>query len=357
MTSASFFFVFVALACSLIAVHGLPGIADPAGVETPPFEDPKGQTSDLGVENQDFGGQTPIAPHPREVSESMLPSGAAPEPALHTPNVVPAGAKPEHGGTDPTLPTAKSTAKTGTDPKKTVAGKEHPRTSRGTIVIVIDDVGYNMDQLEPFLKFPGSITMAVLPNVPYTKKAAEATVRSGKELILHQPMEAIGDLNEGDGALLAGMSRADLVRTIEKNMMQVPGAIGVNNHMGSAATRDALIMETLLDTSRRLGLYFLDSMTIRDSLASPTAALMRMKIWERDVFLDNQPDRDYMVRAVEEGKRIASRYGRAILIGHVWSAELADTLMDLYPGLVEEGFTLSTISKIMQEEARENPGD
>jgi hypothetical protein len=37
------------------------------------------------------------------------------------------------------------------------------------------------------------------------------------------------------------------------------------------------------------------------------------------------------------------------MIGHVWSAELAQTLSDLYPQLVEQGFSLSTISRIMMD--------
>ncbi len=35
------------------------------------------------------------------------------------------------------------------------------------------------------------------------------------------------------------------------------------------------------------------------------------------------------------------------MIGHVWSSELAAVLEELYPELVEQGFSLSTISKIM----------
>ncbi len=39
------------------------------------------------------------------------------------------------------------------------------------------------------------------------------------------------------------------------------------------------------------------------------------------------------------------------MIGHVWSAELAQTLMDIYPQLIEEGYSLSTISHYMIKSA------
>ena len=45
----------------------------------------------------------------------------------------------------------------------------------------------------------------------------------------------------------------------------------------------------------------------------------------------------------------SEKRGYAIMIGHVWSAELAQTLSDLYPQLVDQGFSLSTISRIMMD--------
>jgi len=50
-----------------------------------------------------------------------------------------------------------------------------------------------------------------------------------------------------------------------------------------------------------------------------------------------------------------------VMIGHVWSAELAQTLADVYPNLIEEGYSLSTISKYMMQSAagdtNARPGD
>jgi hypothetical protein len=44
--------------------------------------------------------------------------------------------------------------------------------------------------------------------------------------------------------------------------------------------------------------------------------------------------------------KIAERRGSAIMIGHVWSNELAQILTEMYPELVSQGFSLSTIAKI-----------
>lgn len=223
------------------------------------------------------------------------------------------------------------------------------RKTRGILVFVIDDAGHNEWQLKPFLALPGPVTIAVLPNLPFTTKAAESVTKAGKELLLHQPMEAMAGLDPGIGSIRADMDDATIRRVLRNNLAQVPGAVGVNNHMGSRATSDVRVMSTVLDELATAGVYFLDSLTIGDSVVQSVASLMRQSIWERSVFLDNTPDRASMLHYIAEGTKIAEKRGYAIMIGHVWSAELAQTLADLYPQLMDQGFSLSTISRIMMD--------
>ncbi len=230
-----------------------------------------------------------------------------------------------------------------------------PRTRTGagtkTLIFVIDDAGNNYDQIEPFLKLPFPLTVAVLPDLSYSERDAEAVLAAGKELILHQPMQAVGGQNPGPGALAIGMNAEEVRSIIDANLRTVPGAVGMNNHMGSAATSDLSLMEEVTAVAKAHGIYYLDSLTVSDSAVPLAASREGIRYWERSVFLDNSTDRVSIVRAVEEGKRLASKNGSAIMIGHVWSADLAQTLMDLYPRLVEEGFSLSTISRYMLSEA------
>jgi polysaccharide deacetylase 2 family uncharacterized protein YibQ len=211
-----------------------------------------------------------------------------------------------------------------------------------------------MKQLEPFLALSFPVTVAVLPGLPNSEKAARAVRASGKELILHQPMEAIGGQNPGPGALRLGMGAQEVERTIEANLLTVPGAVGMNNHMGSAVTADLGIMESVEEVAKSRGIYYLDSLTISGTAVARAASEAGIRYWERDVFLDNSPDRASIVRAVEDGKKRATKDRPAIMIGHVWSAELAQALTDLYPQLVAEGYSLSTISRFMVQEAAED---
>lgn len=234
---------------------------------------------------------------------------------------------------------------------------ERPVRPRGRIVIVVDDAGYNLEDLEPFLKFPGPLSIAVLPGLPHSAEAARRVKAAGKELLLHQPMEALGGEDPGPGAIRADMDELTIAAVIADNLSTVPGAVGMNNHMGSAVTRNPEAIRAVLETARAAGLYYLDSLTVSDSMVHSVASHLNLKTWERDVFLDNYPERAVMLKQFDDGVKHAEKKGLSVMIGHVWSAQLAQTLVDLYPGLIEQGFSLSTISRIMLEDSDEDPGD
>lgn len=222
-----------------------------------------------------------------------------------------------------------------------------PPKHKGSLAIVLDDAGNNLRELEPFLKFPGPLTIAVLPGLPYSAEAARRIRAAGKEVILHQPMEAVGGQNPGPGAIYAGMSRDEIEAVLKHNLAEVGPVVGMNNHQGSKITADERIMEIVLAFCRRNGIYYLDSRTTADTVVPTVAERLGIRIGERDVFVDNIQEKAAMIRFMEEGLQKAEKKGAAIVIGHVWSNELAATLSELYPELIAQGFSLTTISRIM----------
>lgn len=233
--------------------------------------------------------------------------------------------------------------------KKQTESGHQPKKPHKVLIIIIDDVGYNLFQLEPFLQFPGPISFAILPSLDYTQKAETLIYKAGKEILLHQPMEAIGNLDAGPGAIVSTMDDATIQRVIADNLAQLPLARGVNNHMGSLISQDERIMARVLDECRKTGLYYLDSVTIGNSVARKVARSMHFRIMERTVFLDNNPDKPSIQKQIREAADIAEKRGYAVMIGHVWSNELAQTLIELYPHLIESGFNFSTISDFLME--------
>ena len=247
----------------------------------------------------------------------------------------------------PEKPSAGAAVSVASGRSEPVPEKPVPPKRKGTLVFVFDDAGHNLRQLEPFLRLPFPITIAVLPGLEYSRSAAERARAAGKEVILHQPMQAVNlSYDPGPGAIRQGMNGDEIRAIVRKNLDEVGPVKGLNNHEGSLITSDPVAMGAVLDVARERGIYFLDSRTIANTAAPAVAKERNMSIWERAVFLDNIQERDSIIDAVGSGLKIAERKGAAIMIGHIWSNDLAEILADMYPELVSQGFSLSTIANI-----------
>jgi polysaccharide deacetylase 2 family uncharacterized protein YibQ len=222
--------------------------------------------------------------------------------------------------------------------------QEYAAGDRGTLVLVLDDAGNNTDYLADYLAFPGPLTLAVLPQLDYSVESAVRAVAAGKEIILHLPMEAVGGMNPGPGAVNTSMSDREILVAVEENLSSVPGAVGVNNHMGSAATADERVMEIVLAEVRRRGLYFLDSRTTAQTVAPRIAAYLDTPFVERDVFLDNERDREAILSSLSVALRLAAEQDTVVMIGHVTDGELASVLAEVYPVLEARGYRFGFLS-------------
>jgi len=74
------------------------------------------------------------------------------------------------------------------------------------------------------------------------------------------------------------------------------------------------------------------------------------------LLLDNEKGGDAIPLPVE-GRKISPAPSRAVLLGQAWSADLAETLMEIYSQLFTEGFTLEDVSKLVQDPSDDRPGD
>ena len=286
--------------------------------------------------------------HPAPAEEAEAATPPAPVPPIHPPGVreqapVPA---PEVRPARAVLPPAPEPR-----PDVTTPMRDTPVApgSRGALVFVIDDAGNNLRDLEPFLNFPGSLTIAVLPGLPYSAEAARRIRAAGKELFLHQPMESIGGTNPGPGAIMAGMDRDEIREVINRNLDELGPVAGMNNHEGSRITMDEEAMKTILALSRERGIHFLDSRTTAETAAPSVARQLGMAIGERDIFLDNLQDRESIMYFMNRGLSRAQQRGWAIMIGHAWSPELAPLLKEMYAVLIEQGYSFSSVAEIITQ--------
>jgi hypothetical protein len=215
------------------------------------------------------------------------------------------------------------------------------------LYVVIDDVGNNLAQLEPFLETDLPMTFAVLPQRRYSGLAVSRIAAAGEEAILHLPMEARNGNDPGAGAITTSLNSQQISARLTDNLTSVPGVIGVNNHMGSKATADRQTMEAVFRYLKSRNLFFLDSRTTAETVGKSMADKFQVSFAERHVFLDNEPNRDYIRQAVEQGMDIARKRGHAVLIGHVMVTEVAEVLEEMYPFIRDEGFDLHHLSDLV----------
>ncbi len=234
-----------------------------------------------------------------------------------------------------------------------VSGEISAETTRemtkGTIVFIIDDFGYRNDEIsDGFLDLDVPITCAIIPghrnSGPFAKKAVE----SGKEVIIHMPMESHSDpAGEDDYILRTSMTSAEVENRIRLAYEDIPEAIGMNNHQGSKATEDGRIMRVLGLTLKELGKFFVDSRTTASSLGEQTMTDLGVKTRRRNVFLDNEFDPALIREQLDELVEKSDRWGVAVGIGHAKEATL-NVLQAEIPRLKEAGYQFEFASSVVR---------
>ena len=120
----------------------------------------------------------------------------------------------------------------------------------------------------------------------------------------------------------------------------------MNNHEGSLITEDETRIGAVLETANQMGMYFLDSRTSSQTRVPQAAMSMGYGYYQRDIFLDNQKTKENIISELKKGLVIANKKGHAIMIGHIWSADiLPGVLNEVYPILKSKGYRFATVSK------------
>lgn len=218
----------------------------------------------------------------------------------------------------------------------------------GKIAIVLDDWGYTLKQMPILESIHQPMTVAILPGLPYSTTVAQRAHSNGKQVILHQPMEAKDpSVPKEASTLSSGMSKEELIGRLDQSLATVPFAKGVNNHQGSKATADPVLMERVLGELKRRGLYFLDSYVTNQSVCLEVSRRLKLPFVKRAVFLDNDSSPAAIQQRVLELAKVASTKGQALGIGHDRPHTLA-VLRQMVPALKKAGYTFVYASQLAQ---------
>ena len=226
--------------------------------------------------------------------------------------------------------------------------------ARGHLAIVIDDVGRELHLFEQLLALRYPLTFSVLPGAIYApgvQLRLRGDRRRYREVMLHLPMEPARPeaMSEGAEAQETFLRRHDdpatLRAKVEEALARVPAAVGVNNHMGSALTRDAAAMAEVMQVLDERSLYFLDSRTIGDTRAEEIARVAGVPTLHREVFLDHDPSAEAIEAALDQAARLSLDHP-VVVIAHP-SAEVVEILGRRLPTLHAEGVGVYPLSRLV----------
>ncbi len=184
------------------------------------------------------------------------------------------------------------------------------------VAIVVDDLGRSVAQVDRLLAIGAPMSYAVLPFEPRTREVAARLAAAGAEILVHLPMEADGGDNPGPHAILERLDTRRIAARTEQAIAAVPGAVGLNNHMGSKITADESAMRAVLGVVARHGLFFLDSRTTVETRAFDWARDLGIPAARRDVFLDDDLDAGAIAEQFHRLLELARANGAAVAIGH-----------------------------------------
>jgi len=233
-------------------------------------------------------------------------------------------------------------------PKKEIAKVTTvPAKLKGKIAIVLDDWGYNLNNLAIAAEIKYPLTASILPNLSFSRAASDDLKRIGFEIILHLPMEPHERFSLEKNTILTSFSAFQISAIIEKDLNSIDYCVGVSNHMGSKATEHPRTMQAVFQEIKKKQLFFLDSLVSSKSICSGLAAENQIRFVKRDIFLDNQENPSYIKGQLIKLKNKAREYGQAVGIGHDRKITLL-VLKEMMPELEKEGYKFVYLSELVK---------
>src|SRR6185295_6960900 len=122
----------------------------------------------------------------------------------------------------PSAPSAQA-RRDGASPLRTLPPSSSPG-GVARIAILIDDLGNDRAAVDRIAAWTWPVSTAVLPALPDSAETARELERSGKEILLHLPMEPKGfpQVRPGPGVVLRSQSDEEIARTLADDLDSVP---------------------------------------------------------------------------------------------------------------------------------------
>lgn len=182
------------------------------------------------------------------------------------------------------------------------------------LAIIIDDMSLK-SQVVAVENLHIPLTMSFMP--PRTGRAESARLADAENFyMVHLPLEALNFTKEEPDTLHVGDSQQKISERIKEIKRIFPKVKYLNNHTGSKFTSNEVAMNRLIFALKNNNIQFVDSRTTGQTEVPKVMENFGLRYISRDVFLDHQTDKSYILKQIKEAIRIAKLHGTAIAIGH-----------------------------------------
>ena len=148
--------------------------------------------------------------------------------------------------------------------------------SRSFITLILDDAGENLSLAKECMDLPFPVIFSIWPKSTYAVSIAVLAHEKGLPVYLHQPMEALPrggmKVDIGKQGLYTDMSFEEIRDILYENIVSLPYAQGLNNHMGSKFTLNETAIIKFYKAVQEIKPYF----SVLDSLTVPQSKLYRI---------------------------------------------------------------------------------
>jgi len=188
------------------------------------------------------------------------------------------------------------------------------KSTKPKLVIIIDDVTTKR-QVNSILNLGYTVNMAFLPPTKGHKNSAKIALNLEYHMI-HLPLQASSLRYEEENTLHIKDSIGTIENRIKSLRKLYPNTLYLNNHTGSKFTANQVAMDKLFKVLKKYNYTFLDSRTTAKSVAKESAKKYAVKMFSRNIFLDNNKNKKYIQNQLKKAIKIAKKKGLAIAIGH-----------------------------------------
>ena len=225
----------------------------------------------------------------------------------------------------------------------------HTTNGKVQIALVLDDCGISNTQTGPTIDLPKEITLSFLPYGRATPGMSKRAIEAGHDVMLHMPMQPVGHDDPGPNPITPRLAPEIIKERIDSALADVPGAVGMNNHMGSAATADGATMAAVMQDLKDKDIFFLDSYTSAKSQAYAAAVEAGIRTTRRDVFLDDTISAEAITAQLDRLEKVAAKQGAAIAIGHPHPLTM-ELLKNWLATLPEKGIELIRVKDLARKQ-------